>query len=148
VRAAVAASQLALFANLIWFGLGFRLFWLRPRQAAYLLVRPETKGEESRTALVAAMPFLGGMNLALALMSGAALIASVCAGTPAPWQVLLGCALAHATQFAVNVPHARRGGRDGGAPWDVLRGTMRLIYTLDLACAIANAAALAVVALA
>lgn len=42
-----------------------------------------------------------------------------------------------------NVPHALRGGRAGGAPWDVLGGTMSFIFVMDGLCAALNAAALA-----
>jgi len=133
---------LALALNVLWFGLGFRLFALRPRQAVRLLVGPEHRDETSRQALVSALPFLGGMNLAFAVLSAVYLGMRLAAGTVIPWTTFLTSGIAHATQFAGNVPLALCGGRAGGAPWDVLQGPMRVIFVGDAVCALANAACL------
>ena len=134
--------SLALALTVLWFGLGFRLFALRPRRAVRLLVSPEQHDEASRQVLVAALPFLGGMNLAFALLSAAHLGTHLAGGATIPWTAFFASAVAHATQFAGNVPLALRGGRAGGAPWDVLRGPMRTIFAGDAACAVANAVCL------
>lgn len=133
---------LVLALNVLWFGLGFRLFTLRPRQAVRLLVRPEHCEETSRQALVAALPFLGGMNLAFAALSAVYFGMHFANGSVTPWPTFLASAVAHATQFAGNVPFALRGGRAGGASWDVLRGPMRVIFVGDAVGALANAVCL------
>lgn len=76
------------------------------------------------------MPFLGGMNLALGVLSLLMLI-----GYFMDWDrgndliILFTCALAHATQFAFNLPHLK--GVEKGAPWDVLHGQMLFIFVVD-----------------
>ncbi|MFI5296696.1 MAG: hypothetical protein ACHREM_01245 [Polyangiales bacterium] len=134
---------LVLALNVVWFGLGFQLFALRPRKAIHLLVPREASEEKSRTALVEALPFLGGMNLAFAALSGAVLIATALGKPGASWVVFFGSGVAHATQFVCNVPAALRGGRAGGASWDVMRGQMFFIFVVDATCAVANVVALA-----
>jgi len=47
-------------------------------------------------------------------------------------------AVAHASQFAVNVPVARAGGRQGKSYWDVLTGPMLFIFFVDAALALLN----------
>ena len=133
---------LTLALNVLWFGLGFRLFAMRPRQAVRLLVGPEHRDETSREALVTALPFLGGMNLAFAVLSAVYLWMRLADGSAIPWTTFLTSAIAHATQFGGNVPLALRGGRTSGAPWDVLQGPMRVIFVGDAVCALANAACL------
>jgi predicted RNA-binding Zn ribbon-like protein len=57
--------------------------------------------------------------------------------------VFLASAVAHATQWTWNLPQLQRGGRAGGAAWDVLRGPMLRIFIVDGTCALLNAGALA-----
>jgi hypothetical protein len=45
--------------------------------------------------------------------------------------LLVAFAVAHASQFAINVPVARRGGRIGESYWDVLHGPMLFIFVVD-----------------
>ena len=45
-------------------------------------------------------------------------------------------------QWCWNLPQLQRGGRAGGAAWDVLRGPMLLIFIVDGMCALLNAVAL------
>lgn len=132
-------STSVLCVNVIWFGLAFRLFGLQPARAVKMLVPREAKDEISRRALVDALPFLGGMNLALALLSALALYERFVHSEGPSWTTFAVSSVAHATQLAGNVPLALRGGRSGGASWDVLRGPMRTIFVVDGICAVANA---------
>ena len=142
LRSMSRVQFVVLAINVVWFLLGFRLFALRPRQAVKLLVPEATRDEMSRRALVDALPFLGGMNFAFAALSGAALTVKLVTGTAPSWTLFFASSVAHATQFACNVPLAMRGGRAGGASWNVLRGPMFFIFVVDASCAVANAAAL------
>ena len=47
--------------------------------------------------------------------------------------LLFAFGVAHATQFLINVPVARRGGRIGESYWDVLKGPMLFIFIVDAA---------------
>ncbi len=132
-----------LVANVVWFSMGFTFFSLRARRAARILIPRSAEGEVSAQALTASLPFLGGFNLACAALSASYLFSRL-GGHAAPpfWHVYVASAIAHATQWAYNLPHALRGGRRGGAPWDVLRGPMLFIFVVDGACALLNAGAL------
>ncbi len=72
-----ASYWVVLAVNVAWFGLGFQLFALRPHKAIRLLVSQVHKEERSRVALLAALPFLGGMNLAFAALSAAPLVGAM-----------------------------------------------------------------------
>ncbi len=127
--------------NVVWFGLAFWLFALRPRRAVMMLTTRAAAAEASHEALVAALRFLGGMNLAMAALSAAALGSWWRTGAfDWAWLVFFASAVAHASQLAFNVPLALKGGRVGGAPWDVLRGPMALIFVVDALSALLNAA--------
>jgi hypothetical protein len=136
-----------LVANVAWFGMGFSFFWLRARRAVRILIPVSARDETSAQALTASLPFLGGLNLGFAVLSGCYLLPCIFAGAAVPtWHVYAASAVAHTTQWAANLPHARRGGRSGGAPWDVLRGPMLFIFVMDAVCALLNAAAAVVAA--
>ena len=124
--------------------MAFWFFSLRSERAVRLLVPRSTENEASRRTLVASLPFLGGMNLAFAVLSAASIVASLRTGEGASFSVYLASAVGHTTQLAHNVPHALRGGRAGGAPWDVLRGAMSFIFVMDGLCAAMNAVALSI----
>lgn len=144
-RMPVLATVLAL--NIIWFSLAFRLFALRPRAAVRLLVTEDTRNEASRAALVASLRFLGGMNFGFAALSALALVsvARDSLGSNA-WLIFAASAIAHASQFAGNLPLVRKGGRAGGAPWNVLEGPMAFIFVIDGILTVANGAAAALAA--
>ena len=53
---------------------------------------------------------------------------------PAPQEqgiLLISFAVAHTSQFLINVPIAKRGGRKGESYWDVLEGPMLFIFVVD-----------------
>jgi hypothetical protein len=135
-----ALYGLTLAINVIWFGLAFHFFGLRPHQAVKLLTTRAAASETSREALIGSLRFLGGMNLAMAALSAAQLIIGVGGAGAGHLSLFVASTVAHASQFAGNVPFAWRGGRGGGAPWDVLRGPMAFIFVVDLLCALLNGA--------
>ena len=136
----VALGRLLLALNVLWFGAGFVFFALRPARAAKILVPREARTEPLFRTIVAALPFLGGMNLALAVLAGLLLL--VGDGFVDPRHAALYFAvfgLAHATQFAFNLP-VLLAGRRGAGLWPVTRGPMRFIFVTDGGLALANVA--------
>ncbi len=128
-----------LVLNALWFGAAFRYFSLTPQTAAKVLVPKSAREAPLFRTLAASMPFLGGMNLALAFL--AVLLLFNLALFPEPGQralLVLTFGLAHGTQFAFNVPIAWRGGRQGEAFWPVLQGPMLFIFVVDGMLALAN----------
>jgi hypothetical protein len=130
--------------NALWFGAAFGYFALTPGRAAKLLAPRSQRATPLYRTLVASLRFLGGMNLALAAL---ALALALPAGAPAGARPGALCAavfaLAHASQFACNVPILLGGGRRGDALWPVRRGPMAFIFAVDGALALANALAAA-----
>ena len=132
-----------LAVNVLWFGMGFAFFAVRPRRALRILIPKSALAETSAQALAASLPFLGGLNFGFAALSALFLAPRCFTGAaPLPWQVYAASGVAHASQWVCNLPHLRRGGRRGGAPWDVARGTMLFIFVMDAGCALLNVGAL------
>lgn len=132
-----------LSANVTWFGMGFVFFSLGSGRAVRTLIPRSARDETSAHALAASLPFLGGLNLGLGVLSATFLYSYMVGGaSPPTWHVYVASAVAHATQWAFNVPHFRRGGRAGGAPWDVARGPMLFIFVMDAFCAVLNGVAI------
>jgi hypothetical protein len=128
-------------ANLLWFGVAFWYFSLKPVTAAKLLVPPSARGSPLFQTVSASVRFLGGMNFAFALF--AALLLGFGGLFPQPRQHALFAvvfSVAHASQFAFNVPVALGGGRQGESFWPVLKGPMLGIFMIDLTLMLANAA--------
>jgi hypothetical protein len=125
--------------NALWFGTGFVYFGVVPAKAAKILVAREARTAPLVRTIVAAIRFLGGMNLALAVFA-ALLFWPAGELFPDPRQNALFCAtfgLAHATQLWFNVPVLLEG-RRGEAPWPVTRGPMLFIFVTDGTLAVAN----------
>jgi hypothetical protein len=121
-----------LVLNALWFGAAFRYFSLTKETAAKLLTPKSARESPLFKTLSASMPFLGGMNLAFAVL--ALLLLFNLALFPDPRQKALFAvvfAVAHASQLAGNLPVARRGGRQGEAYWPVLQGPMLFIFVVD-----------------
>lgn len=134
--------------NVAWFSLAFHYFSIRQVAAARVLVPRSAWDSPLFATIAAAVRFLGGMNLAFAAL--ALLMASGWIAADDPRQraaLLLVLALAHGSQLYFNVPIARGGGRRGDSLWDVDRGPMRLIFTVDFTLMVANAALCLVFAL-
>lgn len=137
--ATATAFTAVLVLNALWFGVAFRYFCLTPNTAARLLVPQSARGSPLFATLAASVRFLGGMNLAFAAFAVLLLLNSTL--FPEPSQRALFAAvfsLAHASQFASNLPVAIRGGRVGESFWPVLSGPMLFIFLVDITLMIAN----------
>lgn len=129
---------IVLVLNAAWFAAGFWYFTFKRYTAAKLFVPRSARSSPLFDTLAAAIPFLGGMNLALCLLSVLLLICQGEFSSPVERAVLLTAfGVAHLTQFAVNVPRARQG-RQGESYWDVLHGPMLFIFVVDAAMAALN----------
>ncbi len=130
---------LVLSLNALWFGAAFRYFSLTPHTAAKVLVPKSAREAPLFRTVAASLPFLGGMNLAFAVL--AVLLLFNMALFPEPGQramLVLIFGLAHGSQFACNLPIALRGGRQGESFWPVLQGPMLFIFVVDGTLALAN----------
>lgn len=131
---------IVLIANALWFTAAFRFFWLKAFDAAKLLVARQERSSPLFNTIANALPFLGGMNLALAGL--AVLIIAFQKDFAEPIHIFVYSfvfAMAHASQFFGNLPVALTEWRSGHSIWPVLRGTMLFIFTVDLVLAAVNA---------
>ena len=125
--------KIIMIANIVWFGSAFYLFGLRPDKA-FRYFRPDLHEGDNEVELAKfSIKFLGGMNLGFVVLCLSSLILG-----QVNHAIIIGCATAHGTQFAFNVPHALRGGLRGGAPWDVMKGKMLFIFILDFLFMLTN----------
>mgnify|MGYP003433671790 FL=1 len=119
--------------NVLWFGAGFLQFSLRSESAAKGLVQKELRSSPLFRTLSGSLRFLGGLNLSLSLF--ALLVVANLTIFPEGRQIALFAivfAVAHGTQFFVNVPIALDGRKPGGSPpWQVLSGLMLFIFVID-----------------
>jgi hypothetical protein len=130
---------LTLLANSLWFGSAFWYFALKRTTAAKLLIPRSARSSPIFSTMEAALPFLGGMNLALSLLALMLLVQRGLFVAPAEQATLLvAFAVAHATQFAINVPVALRGGRIGESYWEVTSGPMLFIFVVDALMTLLN----------
>jgi hypothetical protein len=139
-----SAFIVVLILNAVWCSAAFHYFSLRHWAAAKLLVPKSARDSPLFATIAAAVRFLGGMNLAVAVLALLVLLNLGAFSSPTQRAVLLAVfAAAHGSQFAFNVPIARAGGRQGEALWDVVAGPMRVIFTVDGALTVANLAIMA-----
>ncbi|MEM7432514.1 MAG: hypothetical protein AAF351_11345 [Pseudomonadota bacterium] len=116
--------------NTVWFGLAFHLFWMRGRIFAKIVVPREHRDTPVLETLILSGRFLGGFNLAFAALNAMLLFNQSLYPENDQWSLLLaGCAIAHGTQFLINVPVAIRN-RSGGGVWQV-KGLMLFIFVTD-----------------
>jgi hypothetical protein len=126
--------------NVLWFSAGFHYFSIKQFAAAKVLVPTSSRDSPLFLTIAASLRFLGGMNLAFAVLSLLMLLGVLASNdTDTRASLLLVLAVAHGSQFYFNEPIARGGGRQGEALWDVHRGPMKLIYRVDATLMIANA---------
>ncbi len=130
--------------NILWFSAAFRYFSLTPNTAAKLLVPKSARESPLFPTVAASVRFLGGMNFAFAAFAVLLLLNRSLFPEPAQRALFAGVfSLAHASQFAGNLP-VLRGGRDGEPLWPVLSGPMLFIFVVDITLMIANAALAAI----
>jgi hypothetical protein len=125
--------------NVLWFGAGFWYFALAPARAVKILVARSQRGAPLYRTLVASVRFLGGMNLALAVLAlTLALPTGVFVGARQYAVFASFFALAHASQFVCNVPVWLDGRRHHDGLWPVTRGPMAFIFAGDGSLSLAN----------
>ncbi|MGI9264553.1 MAG: hypothetical protein ACR2QU_06470 [Gammaproteobacteria bacterium] len=135
------AYQSILALNLLWFGAGAWYFGIKRVAAAKLLVPGSARSSPIFATLTSALPFLAGMNLAFSLLATILLLRQDLFTHHQEQALLLMIfGIAHASQFLINVPVARRGGRIGESYWDVLTGPMLFIFAVDALMAFVNIA--------
>lgn len=128
-----------LILNILWFGMGAFHFSFRSEAAARMLVARAQRTSPLFHTLGGALRFLGGLNLAFALFC--ALLLLFADLFPERRQLALfaaALAVAHASQFVVNVPMIGKRRRNEAGAWSVLEGPMLFIFAIDGALMLAN----------
>lgn len=135
-------AQILFLLNGLWFFAAFIQFSIAQTNTAKILVPREARDNALVPTIKASVAFLGGMNLALALLAFY-LATAPAAFAGAEQQIVLFAffAAANFSQFWFNVPVAVRGGRIGQAYWPVFSGPMLTIFVIDAALAVADAVA-------
>lgn len=131
--------ELTLILNSIWFAMGFNVFAIRNKIFAKLVVPKDQRATPVFNILAESGRFLGGFNLAFALLSLLLLFNIEAFPDPKQWVILLSAtAVAHGTQFAFNLPVALQNLKGEGV-WQVLKGTMLFIFIVDFLIMLLNA---------
>ncbi len=135
---ATFAAVMAL--NIVWFGLAFYFFSIRPVVVAKLLVPRAERDSVLFGTVMYALRFLGGMNFALAALSLVLLLNPV-GFTPGQqgWLALV-LAVAHASQCSFNMPLVLNQRGMPGATRLGLSPSMRMIFAVDGVMTVANTA--------
>ena len=129
--------ETVLVLNALWFALGFHLFSMRGRVFAKVVVAPDHRDTPVFDTLIMSGKFLGGFNLAFSALNILLLINTSLFDKDLQWVILLfAIAVAHATQFAFNVPVALQNRRGEGV-WQV-KGLMLFIFVTDFTMMMLN----------
>lgn len=129
-----------LVLNTIWFLLGFNAFAIRNKIFAKILVPRSQRDTPVFDILAESGRFLGGFNFAFALLNILLIFNLSTFPTDAQRAILLlVLAVAHGSQFIFNLPIAIQNLRGEGI-WQVLKGTMLLIFVVDFTLMILNLA--------
>jgi hypothetical protein len=122
--------EITLVLNTIWFLMAFNVFAIRNQIFAKLLVGRDQRDTPVFKILAESGKFLGGFNLAFAVLSVLLLVNLDVFPSDMQRAILLfAIAIAHGTQFVFNVPVALANRRGGGV-WQV-KGTMLFIFVTD-----------------
>jgi hypothetical protein len=127
--------------NILWFGMGAFHFSWRSEAAARILVPRDQRASPLFHTLGGAIRFLGGLNLGFMVLC--ALLLLFAGLFPERRQLALfaaAVAVAHASQFAVNIPMIGKRRRNEPGAWSVLEGSMLFIFATDCALMVANGA--------
>jgi hypothetical protein len=132
--------RVVLTLNAAWFTAGFCYFGLMPYAAAKLIIPRSARQSPLFITQAGSLRFLGGLNFAFAVFAVLLLRYQHLFQDFRQDQLFAAVfSVAHATQFAANLPVAFAGGRKGAALWPVLRFPMLMIFVVDFALAAANA---------
>lgn len=135
----LAGWTILLALNTLWFGMGAFHFSLRPHAAARMLAARAQRTSPLFHTLSDAIRFLGGLNLAFAVFCLLLLVFADLfpeRGQRALFAAAL--ALAHASQFMVNVLMLGKHRRQEAGAWPVLEGPMLFIFAIDGVLTVAN----------
>ena len=122
--------EVILVLNALWFAAAFYTFCIRGRVFAKVVVPREHRDTPVFETLIVSGEFVAVFNLALSTLSVLLLMNTSLFDKDMQWAILLfAIAVAHATQFAFNVPVALQNRRGEGV-WQV-RGLMRFIFITD-----------------
>ena len=122
--------ELILILNAVWFAMAFNVFSIRSRIFAKLVVPKEHRDTPAFESLIVSGKFLGGFNLAFALLNILLLLNLELFDKDLQWAILLLVnGVAHGTQFAFNLPVALQN-RQGKGVWQV-KGVMKFIFVND-----------------
>ncbi|MES2384071.1 MAG: hypothetical protein V4593_05950 [Pseudomonadota bacterium] len=134
------AFSAVMVLNIVWFGLAFYFFSIRPVIVAKLLVPRTERDSVLFGTVMYSLRFLGGMNFALALLS-LVLLANPVGFTPVQqgWLALV-LAVAHASQCSLNMPLVLKQRGMPGATQLGLSRPMRMIFAVDCVMTVANTA--------
>ena len=131
--------EVLLVLNAVWFAMGFHTFHVRRKIFAKVIVPREERDTPVFEILSETGRFLGGFNLAFAVMNVLLLLNIADFDKDIQWAILLFVnAVAHGTQFAGNVPIALQNRRGAGA-WNVFKGVMLFIFVIDFVLMVLNA---------
>ncbi|MGJ7608362.1 hypothetical protein ACSFA7_28780 [Variovorax sp. LT1R20] len=142
------AWTVLLILNTLWFGLGAFHFSLKPEASASSLVPRDQRASPLFRTLSDSIRFLGGLNFGFMVLC-AMLLVFADLFPHALQQAFFAAviAVAHASQFAANVPMIGKWRRNAPGAWRVLEGPMLFIFATDGALMLANAAFAAWVAM-
>ena len=132
--------------NISWFGVAAFFFSVKATSAARMILPSALRSEPLLHALAYAIRFLAGMNLAFAVLSALVLLDPAGFGVKQKAWLLGVLAMAHASQFAFNLPHALRLDGMPGASAPGLNAPMWRIFTVDGLLMAANAVMCAAIA--
>ena len=131
--------KITLILNVLWFGSAFWYFSFKHETAAKLLIPKSQRKSPIFKTMSAALPFLGGFNFALGLLALLLLLnQSLFIQDIEKTLLCLVFSVAHASQFLINVPVAKAGGRIKEAYWNVLSGPMLFIFVVDAIMMVIN----------
>lgn len=124
--------SIILLLNAIWLGMAFWFFSINSINVSKLLIKKEARQETSLPILTHSLKFLGGMNLALSILSLLILINdNIFPHTHQKAVFAFIFCLAHGSQFIFNLPIAINEYQQKPHLWRVLKGTMFFIFIID-----------------
>lgn len=129
--------EIILVLNALWFLGGYHTFHIRGRIFAKKVVPREHRETPVFETLIMSGKFVAGFNLAFLVLNILLLLNISLFDKELQWVILLfTIAVAHATQFAFNVPVALQNRRGEGV-WEV-KGLMLFIFITDFTMMMLN----------
>jgi hypothetical protein len=129
--------EIILVLNALWFLGGYHTFHIRGRIFAKKVVPREHRETPVFETLIMSGKFVAGFNLAFLVLNVLLLLNISLFDKDLQWVILLfTIAVAHATQFAFNVPVALQNRRGEGV-WEV-KGLMLFIFITDFTMMMLN----------